>query len=153
MPHPDLIKVTIKPRRPYDESNPADPTGAKAESRDARLVQEIRALIAKWIQEAERHEKHGDSYRRGQGWGLRDCADELLRLLRAAASALEERAEPQDECTTALTMGVCNRGTAGCSKQHRYWESDRDFVENNMEAAVTLLEIYSRLYKEGKGRD
>lgn len=23
-----------------------------------------------------------------------------------------------DECTTHLTMGVCNRGTVGCSKQH-----------------------------------
>jgi hypothetical protein len=24
-----------------------------------------------------------------------------------------------DDCTTHLTMGVCSRGTAGCSKEHK----------------------------------
>jgi hypothetical protein len=41
----------------------------------------VAALIAQWRERAERHKKHGDYYRIGQGWGFSDCADELEALL------------------------------------------------------------------------
>ena len=43
----------------------------------ARLV----ALISDWRKRADRHNRHGDSYRIGEGWGLTEAADELATLL------------------------------------------------------------------------
>lgn len=40
----------------------------------------LEALIQGWRAQAERHKKHGDCYRIGQGWGLEQCADELAAL-------------------------------------------------------------------------
>jgi len=31
----------------------------------------------------------------------------------------------ENHCSSTLTMGVCNRGTAGCAKQHRTRKDDR----------------------------
>ncbi|HYE77585.1 MAG TPA: hypothetical protein VEI97_06340, partial [bacterium] len=46
----------------------------------------IRELITTWRKQAERHAQHGDCYRRGQGWGLKDCADELEAALASGAA-------------------------------------------------------------------
>jgi hypothetical protein len=55
-----------------------------------RRSRAMEALVVKWRAEAERHKKHGDCYRRGQGWGLLDCAEELLRALASPAPAAED---------------------------------------------------------------
>ena len=55
-------------------------------------LSQIEALLKEWREQAERHKKHGDSYRIGQGWGMVQCADELDALL---ASLREAGAEPQ----------------------------------------------------------
>ena len=47
---------------------------------------DLRALAEKWQAEAEQHKKHGDSYRIGQGWGMGDCAAQLLHVLALAAA-------------------------------------------------------------------
>jgi hypothetical protein len=52
----------------------------KAEAQLTEVTRQLEALIAKWRREAEQHKIHGDCYRKGQGWGLRDCADELAAL-------------------------------------------------------------------------
>jgi hypothetical protein len=49
---------------------------ARAEAAETRLAR-VRALSATWLAESERHEKHGDCYRKGQGWGMKDCAEAL----------------------------------------------------------------------------
>lgn len=54
----------------------------------------IQALIQQWREKAERHRKHGDCYRVGQGWGLAECADELEALLTAEAR-VEPHASPE----------------------------------------------------------
>jgi hypothetical protein len=52
---------------------------------DAILSQptDVKALIEKWRARAERHKKHGDCYRVGQGWGMDECADELEPVVQA----------------------------------------------------------------------
>ena len=46
-------------------------------------ISPVGALSTKWREEAERHKTHGDCYRKGQGWGLADAADELDEALAA----------------------------------------------------------------------
>jgi hypothetical protein len=45
------------------------------------LADALRALVARWRAEAAKHEKHGDCYRKGEGWGLAECADDLDAIL------------------------------------------------------------------------
>ncbi|HAM23215.1 MAG TPA: hypothetical protein DCQ04_13295 [Actinobacteria bacterium] len=40
-------------------------------------------LVTKWRTLSVRHGEHGDCYRKGQGWGLADCASELESALAA----------------------------------------------------------------------
>src|SRR5690348_14771770 len=69
------------------------------------LVERLRELSAKWRMESERHERHGDCYRKGQGWGLKDCADELdATLLREAAAALVLRPSPEPQEIAAVQI-------------------------------------------------
>ena len=45
---------------------------------------QIQQVIERWRHEAARHKKHGDSYRVGQGWGMEQCAEELVAALTPA---------------------------------------------------------------------
>jgi hypothetical protein len=58
-------------------------------SEDAQ-IQALRALVAKWRDQAERHKTHGDCYRIGEGWGINECADELDALLASSAPLVEQ---------------------------------------------------------------
>jgi hypothetical protein len=50
-------------------------------------------LVTQWREAGERHILHGDCHRRGQGWALKDCADELEAVL---ASPPPDEPPPQD---------------------------------------------------------
>lgn len=53
---------------------------------------QVRKLIEKWNDDARRHSRNGDSYRIGEGWGLKACADELDALITSATPQYHEGA-------------------------------------------------------------
>lgn len=106
-----------------------DPVLAPLELR-TRLEQ----LIAKWRDDAARHEKHGDCYRKGQGWGLNDCADELKALL--ASLVVERRPEEEekkddtreDDSQYAERSGTAASNEARPTKKRRRYRDSRGMV-------------------------
>ena len=63
------------------------------------LAPRLWQLVETWREKAERHGKHGVSYRIGQGWGLGEAADELTAALREAEGAQPEQ---RTECCDAV---------------------------------------------------
>ena len=70
-------------------------------------LSQIEALLKKWREQAERHKKHGDSYRIGQGWGMVQCADELDALLASLREAGAEPTEQPKKCYSCGKPATC----------------------------------------------
>ncbi len=82
--------------------------GWQAPTREA-----LEQLIQSWRDAAERHDRLGDTYRRGQGWGLIDCAKELEALLPPASMGVAvTREEP---CNSGCNPYIAACGAKFCT--------------------------------------